>query len=112
MRKPDFNKCDCLLVLGTSLKVSPFNTLIQLPKEHVPRVLINNEKVGTAKEIWGGFRFDHKENYRDLFLDGKCDDVVDEMAKELGWDKELDSLVSRAKLVDGWKLVSENQPKD
>lgn len=110
MRKPDFKECDCLIVLGTSLQVSPFNSLIQNPKEHVPRVLINNEKVGTSKEIWGGFRFDHEENYRDLFLNGSCDATIEEMAQELGWKSELDILQKQAKNCDGWKLVSELQP--
>jgi NAD-dependent deacetylase sirtuin 2 len=43
----DFPKCDLLLVIGTSLQVQPFASLIARVKEHVPRVLINREAVGT-----------------------------------------------------------------
>ena len=37
----DFAACDLLLVFGTSLVVSPFNTLVAKPKRGVPRVYVN-----------------------------------------------------------------------
>lgn len=93
LRLKDFQEkedpCDCLLVLGTSLAVAPFNTLVSNAESNVPRVLINNEKVGVRSNLYGGFEFDHKDNYRDLFLEGSCDDTVLEICKELGWEKEL-----------------------
>jgi hypothetical protein len=42
---PDFEEdCDLLLIMGTSLKVSPFNVLPGTVKPQVPRVLFNREK--------------------------------------------------------------------
>lgn len=102
---------DCLLVLGTSLAVSPFNQLLSNPDTNVPRVLINNEKVGSRDNLYGGFEFDHEDNYRDLFLEGSCDDTVLEMCRELGWEKELRTLERQCKLQDGWDFVVKGQPK-
>ena len=43
----------------------------------VPRVLINREPVGCADNLTGGFWFhDPRHNYRDVFLQGNCDDAV------------------------------------
>lgn len=42
----DFPKCDLLLVMGTSLTVAPFSSLVNKTKDDVPRVLINREAVG------------------------------------------------------------------
>ncbi len=43
----DFPKCDLLLVIGTSLQVQPFASLIGKVNPTVPRVLINREAVAT-----------------------------------------------------------------
>ncbi|KAL0047297.1 hypothetical protein WJX82_000149 [Trebouxia sp. C0006] len=40
----DFSKADLLIVLGTSLTVQPFASLIDKVRSDVPRVLINREK--------------------------------------------------------------------
>ncbi|GAA6063479.1 hypothetical protein JCM10212_000995 [Sporobolomyces blumeae] len=48
-RLPDFDKCDLLIVLGTSLSVGPFNSLVHRVGRDVPRVLINLESVGEAR---------------------------------------------------------------
>ena len=44
----DFEKCDLLLVMGSSLAVAPFCTLIHRVKENCPRVLINMEAVSES----------------------------------------------------------------
>lgn len=80
----DFSECDVLLVLGTSLKVHPFASLIGLVDGGVPRALLNLEPVGVHD---GGFDFG--EETRDLFCGGRVDDVVVELAKECGWLDEL-----------------------
>ena len=46
--KSDFQECDLLLVLGTSLTVMPFANLITESKSNVPRVYINLSKPGSA----------------------------------------------------------------
>ena len=45
---PDFKACDLLLVFGTSLVISPFNTLFAKPGKAVPRVYINMTKPGSS----------------------------------------------------------------
>jgi NAD+-dependent protein deacetylase SIR2 len=64
--------------MGTSLQVHPFASLTQLVPSSCPRVLINLERAGDI-----GRRPD------DVLCLGKCDDIIKELAKELGWKKEL-----------------------
>ncbi|KAG0235175.1 NAD-dependent protein deacetylase sirtuin-2 [Actinomortierella wolfii] len=96
MFRQDFPKCDLLIVLGTSLKVEPFNRLISRVKDNVPRLLINREKAG--EDVYGGFDFEgkwSKKYQRDAFYGGDCDSGVRELAKLLGWDAELDALYQK-----------------
>ena len=44
--KEDFPLCDLLIVMGTSLVVHPFASLIDAVAESVPRLLINREPAG------------------------------------------------------------------
>lgn len=67
LSKPDFQKCDCLIVIGTSLKVYPFAGLVNDVKLYIPRLLVNREETGD-------FEF-RKKNSRDIFIQGNCDDV-------------------------------------
>ncbi|TIB97307.1 RNA-binding domain-containing protein [Wallemia mellicola] len=81
----DFNHCDLLIVLGTSLKVNPFASLISFVGGDTPRALLNLEQAGVYEG--GGFSFD--EGSRDIFCKGKVDDVVVNLAEECGWKGEL-----------------------
>lgn len=67
--------------MGTSLSVYPFASLAQRVDDSCPRVLINLDHVGDI-----GSRPD------DVVLLGKCDDVVKDLCKELGWEDELTRL--------------------
>ena len=75
---PSMRYADLLIVMGTSLTVQPFASLAGMVKESCPRVLINLDHVGDF-----GSRAD------DVILLGKCDEIVTELSKELGWDREL-----------------------
>ncbi|KAG0296157.1 NAD-dependent protein deacetylase sirtuin-2 [Dissophora globulifera] len=93
MADTDFEKCDLLVVLGTSLKVEPFNKLIGKVSPRCPRLLINREKAG--QELHSGFDFDDKRNYtvqRDALFLGNCDDGVKELASLCGWADELQEM--------------------
>ena len=83
LMKEDFGKCDLLIVIGTSLQVQPFASLINLVSEDTPRLLINREKVGNFYK------------YRDITLIKDCDTGVRELACSLGWSVELESLISK-----------------
>ncbi|XP_019851847.1 PREDICTED: NAD-dependent protein deacetylase sirtuin-2-like [Amphimedon queenslandica] len=96
----DLQKCDLLIVMGTSLTVQPFASLPSKVREDCPRLLINYEKVGEGQADplmmllgMGGAGFDFGDKaYRDVFLQGTCDEGVKELAKRLGWEEELMSL--------------------
>ncbi|KAK0202078.1 class I sirtuins SIR2 family protein [Desarmillaria ectypa] len=75
---PSVKMADLLLIIGTSLTVHPFASLAGLAEPLCPRVLVNLEKVGDL-----GRRPD------DVLLLGKCDEVVRDLCRELGWEEEL-----------------------
>ncbi|KAF7987051.1 hypothetical protein HWV62_185 [Athelia sp. TMB] len=95
---PKLNDADLLIVIGTSLTVHPFASLARivpagctrfvlccLRVKPTPdgalhnRVLINQDKVGD---------FGSRED--DIIILGRCDDIVRDLAKELGWAEELE----------------------
>jgi len=89
----DFKACDLLLVFGTSLVVSPFNTLVGKPGKSVPRVYINKTKPGATGSLLGWFmsmgaNVDFSR-LSDLQLLGDCDRQVEEVCQRLGWDQQL-----------------------
>lgn len=45
-RPQDFPKCDLLIVAGTSLKVQPFASIIDMVGPKCPRLLLNKESCG------------------------------------------------------------------
>ena len=88
----DFPKCDLLIVMGTSLVVQPFASLISRVAPKVPRLLINRQKVGCFTKAKGyGFRFNHT---RDVLHLGDCDEGCLELSRLLGWENDLRTLIS------------------
>ncbi|CAK5270514.1 unnamed protein product [Mycena citricolor] len=86
---PSVGEADLLIIIGTSLTVHPFAGLAQRVLGTCPRVLINFERVGTIG---------HRPN--DLVLLGKCDEIVRDLCRELGWEKDLDRLWAETKSVE------------
>ena len=94
----DFPRCDLCIVLGTSLKVHPFASLVGMVPRDVPRLLINREEVGTQGqpliEMLGfiddrAFDFNEDTRYRDAHFLGDCDEGTRQLAQQLddvsGW---------------------------
>ena len=80
----DAAEADLVVVMGTSLRVNPVALIPTLVDDKVPRMLVNRELVGD---------FDTTEfNYRDVFMDGDCDESVDKLCKMMGWGEELWSI--------------------
>ena len=75
---------DLCIVMGTSLTVHPFASLPGFCSDGIPRLLINNERVGGL-----GSRAD------DVLLLDDCDTGVRKLAKALGWLEELEALWAR-----------------
>lgn len=98
----DMPKTDLLLVAGTSLVVSPANSLVYRVNSDAVRVVINNEPVGV--ELGLKYGSGGSEASRDLFLQGDCDDVFLNLMRELGWLSGLEAIAdalpeeSRARL--------------
>ncbi|KAM4795556.1 NAD-dependent protein deacetylase sirtuin-2 isoform 1-T1 [Rhinophrynus dorsalis] len=99
--KSDFPKVDLLIVMGTSLQVQPFASLVSKVPSKTPRLLINKEKTGEGDPFFsllglgGGMDFDSEKAYRDVAWLGNCDDGCLALAEFLGWKAELEELVKK-----------------
>uniref|UniRef100_A0A7I4YA29 Deacetylase sirtuin-type domain-containing protein n=1 Tax=Haemonchus contortus TaxID=6289 RepID=A0A7I4YA29_HAECO len=99
----DFPKCDLLLIMGTSLVVQPFASLVNEVSQDVPRLLINKEQAGRSgivERAMGiqGLCYGTKENRRDVFWSGACDDGCRRLAELLDWEHELDQLIQEGEV--------------
>lgn len=86
-------EADLAIIMGSSLRVYPFAALPARCGEHCARVLINMESAGGI-----GARSD------DVVMLGTCDNGVRRLARELGWEVELEQV---------WNSIrgSEEEPK-
>ncbi|XP_027487186.1 NAD-dependent protein deacetylase sirtuin-2-like [Corapipo altera] len=97
----DFQKVDLLIIMGTSLQVQPFASLVSRVPVNTPRLLINKEKTGQSDPLMSlmgfgcGMDFDSEKAYRDVAWLGDCDSGCLALAELLGWKEELEELVRR-----------------
>ena len=70
---------DLLIVMGTALAVGPFNQLPMKLDNTVPKVLFNLEN---TKET-GTVDFCTGDNH--LFVEGKCDETIAQLCKDVDW---------------------------
>lgn len=127
----DFKQCDLLIIMGTSLTVQPFASLVDYVSDNCVRLLINRDKVG--KNSSGGFFrsmmfgeglcFDLPGNRRDVAYEGDCDEGCLFLAEQFGFGDELRELIKKehAKIegeddktveVDSDKDVAADKPED
>ena len=88
---------DCVFIMGTTLKVSPFNILPYIFSNSCFRVVVNKEKVGESTIIGSletGFKYDDIES-NDLFLEGFTDDGVMKLVDAVGWRSEYEEFVKK-----------------
>ncbi|GLH00429.1 NAD-dependent protein deacetylase Sirt2 [Gryllus bimaculatus] len=96
----DFPQCDLLIIMGSSLTVEPFASLIEQVPKNCPRLLINRTKAGQRSSVMAflgmgsGLDFDAEGNTRDVAWLGDCDDGCLELARGLGWEEELRKLIA------------------
>lgn len=95
----DSEAVDVAIVAGTSLTVYPFASLPAEVGKETLRVLVNNEIVGDFK----------KKRKTDIVVQQDCDAVADALVKALGWEKELDLLIEKAKKDFESKKKDNNQ---
>ncbi|KAL7024376.1 hypothetical protein ACKWTF_013013 [Chironomus riparius] len=96
----DFKQCDLLIIMGTSLTVQPFASLVDFVSDNCVRLLINRDKVGktTSGFLRGvffgeGLCFDLPGNRRDVAYEGDCDDGCLFLADQLGFGDALREMV-------------------
>lgn len=77
----DLPSADLLIIAGTSLLVSPANSLVYRVGEECLRMVVNKEKVGYEL----GIDYETQGTGRDFFAEGNCDEVFESLMKELGW---------------------------
>ncbi len=106
--KSDFEDCDLLIIIGTSLNVAPFNSLVSDVGDTVPRLLINLDPVsGTG---FDPLCFDTPCAYRDIWIQGDCDRAIDDLVNRLGWDKDFIDMQKRPRPQANRSLTGLNQP--
>ncbi|KAK2894595.1 hypothetical protein QQF64_012523 [Cirrhinus molitorella] len=82
----DFPKADLLMIMGTSLKIEPFASLVNTVKSTVPRLLLNRDPVGPFER-----RPLRRGDYMEL---GDLSDSVQKLAEILGWHSEIQDLMN------------------
>ena len=86
---------DLGIVCGTSLLVSPFNTLPYKMHKYSWRVVINKSPIG---ELTGKRAFQYtKEDSKDLLIKGYSDDVAKRIIKDCEWEEEFEEFISKTK---------------
>lgn len=100
--KGDFAQCDLLIIMGTSLSVHPFASLISLVADNTPRLLMNKVAVGVRTPFHpSGLRLFQSDNERDYFIKGDLDESVRAFADivDIRWRDNLEEIISRVNSV-------------
>jgi len=84
MHSRDFSQAQLIIVMGTSLKVEPFASIIKGSHVNTPRLLLNREAVGPFKNI---------KRRKDVVTLGNLIESLDELVDKLGWKNELEELM-------------------
>ncbi|KAL7645609.1 UNVERIFIED_CONTAM: hypothetical protein RMT77_003995 [Armadillidium vulgare] len=98
----DFKHCDLLIIMGTSLTVQPFASLVDNVSASCPRLLINRDDVGLTEtrkvfqQLFGGAGLENN-SVRDVVLIGDCDDGCKSLVDKLGWTCDFEALLSGPK---------------
>ena len=87
----DLDEADCVIVMGTSLAVQPFGSLIDFARQDCPRLLLNRDVVSD----WALYENYPEKNTRDVSLIGDCDEGCWKLADMLGMKQELKDLIEK-----------------
>jgi len=106
---------DLIIIMGTSLKVSPFANIPYLTNPYASKLLFNMEKVGQ-------FGYDYLQNDA-IFLHGKTDEKVIQFLKDIElyndfsnfikkeYNEELDNLIGKESELMNVNKSNENNKK-
>jgi len=81
----EMENADLVIVMGTSLMVFPFASLVTMVSKSVPLVYINRENTQIKRENF-------------LFLEGDIDVHVNSLIRDIGWEHKLNEVGVEAKL--------------
>jgi len=81
----DFQKCDMLIVMGTSLQVQPFASLVNMVNKECPVLLINMENSAPWMFMQPLNKDEFRGSRRKVFWKGACDDGCTKLESLLGW---------------------------
>ncbi|XP_077452431.1 NAD-dependent protein deacetylase sirtuin-3 isoform X2 [Stigmatopora argus] len=81
----DFPKADLLLIMGTSLQIEPFASLVNTVRATVPRLLLNRHAVGPFQR--------NPLRRADRMELGDLEDTVRQFAEMLGWNDDIVELM-------------------
>ena len=84
----DFEICDMLIIMGTSLEVQPFKSLVEAVHEECPVLFINmvNSAPWIFKQPLENYRFEGAN--RKVFWQGNCDDGCTQLEQLMAWKTE------------------------
>lgn len=85
---PVIEESDLGIIIGTSLVVTPFNALPTMYSKDANVVTINLEPIYHISRL-------HEPSA--LFLEGKCDDVIQGLVNDLGWAEEFEEFQKECK---------------
>jgi len=93
MSSDDLSNADLVLIMGTSLSVEPFASLVQRTPRAVPRLLINRHiPYVMQRRPWELLTPSVVSKWRPLRKDasilGDCDDIIVQMTSQLEWQTE------------------------
>ncbi|KAJ3401264.1 NAD-dependent protein deacetylase sirtuin-2 [Chytriomyces hyalinus] len=95
---------DAVIIMGSSLKVTPFNFLHKFVDKRVPRLLINRTLVADfagatveSEDLDAGVRGHQDSLGRDAVFLGDCDAGCLKLAQLLGMERELVALMEKGK---------------
>eukprot|EP00210_Caulerpa_lentillifera_P000144 g139.t1 len=91
----DFDECDLLIVMGSSLVVRPFCAFVDHVSDTTPRLLINKEWASGGNGFIGSGLRKGRNNYRDACHLGDCDEGVTKLAELLGLKNDLENLIKQ-----------------
>ncbi|XP_044049881.1 NAD-dependent protein deacetylase sirtuin-3 [Siniperca chuatsi] len=94
----DFPKADLLIIMGTSLQIEPFASLVNTVRSTVPRLLLNRHAVGPFEKV-PLRRGDHMEL-------GDLEDTVRRFAEMLGWSDDIEELMGSQETLRFPTLIS------
>ncbi|KAF7224670.1 NAD-dependent protein deacetylase sirtuin-3 [Nothobranchius furzeri] len=100
----DFPKADLLIIMGTSLKIEPFASLVNTVGSSVPRLLLNRHAVGPFERV-PLRRRDHMEL-------GDLAETIRRFAEFLGWNGEIEEMMKDREALSIPAPVSISPQKD